>query len=179
VVGAGRSCYEPGLKCPHVAASPAFLFFWISIVILNKFSYILIHTALQHNIYADTYIIYLVHRTYTYKYIYNLFIHIRSRLVFNYTHCLIKTDMKFTLWVNDMLKQKSGYFLLNSYYAFTRWEPIPLCFELRRRRSIWIWIIITKLMPINEFVSILFTYYLKINSFSDLRMKVLTSVVCT
>jgi hypothetical protein len=27
------SCYEPGLKCPHVAASAASLFFWISIVI--------------------------------------------------------------------------------------------------------------------------------------------------
>jgi hypothetical protein len=130
----------------------------------------------RHKIRVD--IIYLVHRAYTYKYIYNLFTHIRSRLVFNYIHCLIETDMKFTLWVNDMVMQKSGYFLLNSYYAFSRWEPIPLCFELRRRRSIWIWIIIIKLMPINEFVSILFTYCLKINSFSDLRTKVLASVVC-
>jgi hypothetical protein len=46
--------------------------------------------------------------------------------------------MEFTLWVYDMVKQKSRQFLLNSYYAFSRWEPIPLCFELRRRRSIWI-----------------------------------------
>jgi hypothetical protein len=38
---------------------------------------------------------------------------------------------------------------------------------------------LTKLMPINEFISILFTYCLKINSFSDLRTKVLASIVYT
>jgi hypothetical protein len=38
--------------------------------------------------------------------------------------------MEFSLWVYEIVKQKSRQFLLNCYYAFIRWEPIPLYFEL-------------------------------------------------